>query len=239
MTLVVIIVLAAVVVVYAVRDRLGRSLANLLLGVLLVVGLALMVLTLTGKLGGGGRIPEVLHASPGYMLGQKIAETFPDGGTVISFDFAPGNNDVATRVYKARVDGLQRALGSGSFTVVEEGPEQAEGLLAEFSEEGLSAALLLEAAGKHPDAVAMVSFVGLPNARDRGSLKGIPPIYAFALGDPRMTRSYLQQGIVPAVVSYRPDADWGREPTSKDSLEDVCAEFYILVTKENLNALGI
>lgn len=232
MTLGLIAILVAVVIVYRMRESLGRPKAHALLGVLLVAGIVLMGFTVHRELTGGANIAEPVHASPGFVLGREISAAFPDGGTVIAFDFAPGQS-AEKRIYHARLDGLRQGLDASRFEVVSATSRLTPQDLASLDGSMLPLDSFQDAADQHPGAVAMVSFLGLPRARKVKDLAALPSIYAVELNNPGAAQAYVQKGLIPAAVCYLPTADWRQEPERGAGAEDVFAMFYVLLTKNS------
>ena len=222
-------VLVAVVVVYRMRDGLGRSKAHVLLGGLLVAGIVLMGLTVHREITGGAKIDEPVHASPGFVLGREIAAAFPDGGQVIALDFTPGTS-AEKRIHNARLSGLRQGLGESRFEVVSASSRLTPQDLASLDGSMLPVESFQEGADQHPDAIAMVSFLGLPRARKAKDLASLPPVYAVELNNPGAAQAYVNKGFIPAAVCYLPTADWRQTPPRGANADEVFAMFYVLLS---------
>lgn len=144
-----------------------------------------------------------------------------------------------TWIYAVRIGGLERGLASGPFTIVQEPPNLTDSQLANLAGSLLPPRPFLDAARGHPDAVAMVSFLGLPRTRQLDQMADLPPLCTFATGEPALTQEYIRRGVVPAAVCFRPDADWTREPSVEDGPEVAFAIYYLLVTETNVTALDL
>lgn len=198
---------------------------------LLVVVLILVVLKLTG---GCSRqaVPfnDDFHSAVGFKLGEEVAKSIPAGSEVLvvhSGRFVPS----MTEVLDAQIEGLKRGFGSASYTLVESGPEEGSDELMLMMEDPLirMSAFVKRLEG-HPNAKAVVSFIGAPVLEPGVPVPPLPPLFALGSTDPAMARPLLSRGILRAGVFYKASIDWDAKPTPDMSIDDIFNLRYELIT---------
>lgn len=146
----------------------------------------------------------------GRILGEQMARKVEPGSKVLIFDvgFEPGKSP---RV-DAHFDGLTEGWGDVQFTpvridpksLVEGEPEMMREAVYAIYEGYMDTGPLLKILQQHPDAAAMVSFVGLPYNVSPKVLKAFPSIYLGKRGVLQVaSESLIRMDNIEAIVQFR------------------------------------
>jgi len=89
---------------------------------------------------------------------------------------------------------------------------------------------------QYPDAVAVVSLLFEFPPLETSWSQDLPPLYGFTAGPSQAWAEAMQEGVLKAIIRYRPGATiGGREsPSGESSPEDAFDHHFELVTPENL-----
>ena len=233
--LLMLLVLLALIGVFIRRKQLGPS-ANPLLVFLVVVA---VVVGLAQALLSGPRRPPSLAAvkelmdTVGYKLGQAVALACPAGGDVVVFAAVePGSS------FKEQADrqlaGLKRGFGKTPLRIAEVAPNAVrggpQGWLMVSPDPRLLSQVLQEQLQRHPQAVAAVSFVGLPDGNPAAAPSNLPPLFVLSMLDAQYSQAWLQSGQLRAAVVRKAGSDWTAKP--QGSPDEVFNQRFILLTPE-------
>ncbi len=155
-----------------------------------------------------------------YMLGKQMLKDIKKKGEVVVVV-----NELAKWASDRQLEGLKQALdGSGLKmsapryeTFAGEGSAVAPGKLKEISAE-------------NPDAVAIVTFLGVPELRDADKDAGLPPVYVFQTGEADDGRPWLEAGIVWGACFYKDAVNWDAAPARMSGLESAFKDRFKLAT---------
>ncbi|HMP75720.1 MAG TPA: hypothetical protein PKE12_05415 [Kiritimatiellia bacterium] len=168
----------------------------------------------------------------GFGLGAAVSRDVP-GGQVVVVDYP--RLDAMLALAEARVAGLVRALEPARYQVVRV-PVDDLVLACELGARGeplMEGNFTLQAYTRmmmeYPDAVAVVSFIGIPEGLNGVSRKGgLPPLYAnSALAEQGMSSPLVRAIAKPRAEIWRPE--WA--PTG--TIEQWFTQGYDLIRHEN------
>jgi hypothetical protein len=170
----------------------------------------------------------------GRVLGQRIQANHPEGGTVAAIQVRPEDPDEVIQARPlAQLSGLSTGLGNGFDVVMVDAtwvgyPRQNQPFGGRLRQTHHFKTLLAEA----PDAVAVVSFIGVPEDIHQLAAAKLPPFYALVEDLlPAAWHSALPKGIA-AVATIQPRTD--RVPRKNvDPHVNLFEKFYVL-TPESL-----
>jgi hypothetical protein len=91
-------------------------------------------------------------------------------------------------------------------------------------------------AAKNPDAVAIVTFLGVPELREADKAAGLPPIYVFQSGEVDDCRAWMEAGLVWGACFYKDQVNWESAPARMSSLESAFKDRFKLATPGDLPA---
>ena len=162
--------------------------------------------------------------SVGYMLGRQIRADIKKRGVV-----AVVTSDQSKWASTRYLEGLNKALQGSSLTLLE--PDYA----APSGDSGeLAPGVLEKVFKKNPDAVAIVTFIGVPELRDADKEAGLPPLYVFQKGEAEYCLPWIASGIVWAACLAQTEADWIAAPARLSSLESAFKERFLMATPNNI-----
>lgn len=171
----------------------------------------------------------------GHALGREIARNHPGGGTVVVLDFSPGES--LTAFSRARIEGLRSGWQADSFkahVIDNAGVAEALGigdgplvLMPGMLGHNPCAKLL----ARYPNAVAAVSFIGLPTGPTAADASGLPPLYVLDLSPRTAADDPAPPLSVRALVRLRKQVDFAA-PAPGGGPEEVFEARYELVTHE-------
>jgi len=185
----------------------------------------------------GQKVPDRLHGVVGYMMGHHVlADSRGERGKVLLLfppDRAVSKNALDTQYdFFSRVLAPQPALEVADFTLqVEPAAVNAGRISADEFEQGLAAA---------PDAVAYVSFAGVPAEPEKLSIfagQTKRPLYVY---DPAPSRSWvsaLRQGLIRRVIVPRPDVDLPSGEQVAGPPGEIFAKYFLSGSPETVDKL--
>lgn len=176
--------------------------------------------------------------SLGYVLGKVVAEELPSGGQVLILDTGsqPGKSPRAD----ARYQGVLDALGDAGFEPTRIDPTdlidtsgdpimKSEAIYA-LAEGYMNSGPFFRVLRKHPDAEAVVSFVGLPYDITQQHFARLPSMYLGQRGSLQASsQDLLRQENIRAVVEIRSEDDRGATSAEKKELPKSFNERYRLL----------
>jgi hypothetical protein len=173
-------------------------------------------------------------------LGEQMAAEATDmtGGEGDVVVIAMDQTEYKSVVAKAQMEGFQNGLAKyGSLRLkAVESPDARE--IMEFFD-GISEQFYLDVARKHPDAKAIVSFMGLPRFARYGqdiNTSKLPQTIALNLSAMGQWHQLLKAGVVDRVVLPRYDVRWDQLPR-KGPPETLFRSRYLIVTRDNLDEM--
>lgn len=166
--------------------------------------------------------------SVGYVLGRQLRDDSDKKGDVIVVVEEP-----VGWATDCQVDGLKRALNGSGLNVCEPIPMGSEADTMEMPSGALERIV-----SKKPEAVAIVTFVGLPELTGEQDTSKLPPIYVFQAGNTSLCIPWIKSGLAKAACFYRPDVQWDVVPARISSLESAFNDRFRLVTRDSLSATG-
>ncbi len=159
-----------------------------------------------------------------YMLGQQVRKDIKKGGGV-----AVILNERAKWTSDRQIEGLKQALEGSGLKMLEP-------IYETFSEDAaaLAPGRLEDIAAKTPGAVAIITFMDVPELREEDKVAGLPPVYVFQAGDPEVCRAWLEAGLVWGACFYKDEVNWETAPARMSGLESAFRDRFKLATPGDL-----
>ena len=169
---------------------------------------------------GEGVISAKYPRAAAYMLGRQARKDVKKAGEVVVV--MPENASWASA---RQLEGLKQALDGSPLKMSE---------IRHASFAGDTSALapgkLAEIAAQSPDAVAIVTFVGVPELGDEDKSAKMPPVYVFQTGEASDCRAWLEAGIVWGACFYKDEVNWDTAPARVSGLEAAFKDRFKLAT---------
>ncbi|WFB36119.1 hypothetical protein P3T73_18355 [Kiritimatiellota bacterium B12222] len=165
----------------------------------------------------------------GEKFGEIISDSFPEGGTVVVIQLRPGDPDLVMQaIPEAQIAGLTVGLGEGyrlalvDATWVGRDEESLAGGLTRYSRD------FRQMLQGNEDAIAVVSFAGLPKDPQNLGKDLLPPFYAL-MDDvlPIEWAEQLPPGIM-GIISIRPEGSFNFLPASRQEVLTYFEQNFIL-----------
>jgi len=187
------------------------------------------------------------HSTPKYQpnvdrcvgehMAVEVGKLLGGQGNVVVLSMSGGK--FKSVVAEAQLDGFKRGLKEYSGVQIEAvvGPEERE--MMEFFE-GVSEKFFMKVVNDHPNAKAIVSFMGLPIFAKEGSridITKLPKVVALNLSAMGQWKELVKAGVVSAVVLPRYDVRWDQLPKKGDCTQ-LFDSRYMVVNKENFEQMA-
>jgi hypothetical protein len=172
----------------------------------------------------GGVISAKYPRSAAYMLGLQIRKDMKKKGEVVVIV-----NELAKWASDRHLEGLKQALEGTGLKMSQ---PYLETLSGESS--ALAPGALEKISAKHPGAVAMITFLGVPELREADKTAGLPPIYVFQTGEVDDCRAWMEAGLVWGACFYKDQVNWENAPARMSSLESAFKDRFKLATPGDL-----
>ena len=228
----------ALLIVVTQRDRIPRV-ANPILYSLLVAIFLLLSGIFSRDCGRQSSDQGILDFGEvcGGKLGEHIAQAFPEGGEVLVlqlFRGKPAGPGGSSPMAEAQIKGLKRGFGKTGLKSIlgtlEGGVEILE--VIRMGSGMIPEEMFLQALEQAPQAVAVVSCVGVPVLQSLP--ENLPPIYLLSGADRGTCRSLLSSGVVSAGVFLKSGPDFKTKPNRGMSADEIFNLRYVLVTADAL-----
>lgn len=173
----------------------------------------------------------------GEQMAQQVGKLLNNNGSVVVLSMA-SNAKFKSVVAEAQMEGFNKGLKQFSGVRVEAvvGPEQQQ--MMEFFE-GVSEKFFLKVIQDHPNAKAIVSFMGLPVFAKEGAkidVTKLPKVVALNLSAMGQWRDLVSGGVVQSVILPRYDVRWDQLP-KKGECKELFDSRYLVVTKDNFKEM--
>ncbi|MBN1670296.1 MAG: sugar ABC transporter substrate-binding protein [Kiritimatiellae bacterium] len=221
-------------------------------------GVAIAVLIVVAIAAGGLRMcarstsrPEAVrggyYTAVAFKLGRAVAQSVPGGGEVLVVQYNFAGKPTPTSL--AQIAGLEQAFKNTPLRVGAVEPrydpakdKYPQELTLVPAERGTPASLFFAALDKHPNAAAVVSFVGMPiraeDGRPAPARERTPPVFLVNPGTETPWADWMKKGLVKAVVMPRPGKTYGPlTAASGKSGEALFDDYCQLITRENLDTV--
>jgi ABC-type sugar transport system substrate-binding protein len=172
----------------------------------------------------------------GEQMALQVGKLIGGQGDVVVLSMAGGK--FKSVVADAQIEGFRKGLkqytGIRVANVV--GPDQQQ--MMEFFE-GVSEKFFMKVVSDHPNAKAIVSFMGLPIFAREGAkidVTKLPKVVALNLSAMGQWRDLVQGGVVSVVILPRYDVRWD-QLSKKGECQTLFDERYLIVTKENFKEM--
>ena len=168
----------------------------------------------------------------GERMAEETVKLLNEGGEVVVLSMAGGK--FKSVVAEAQLEGFKNGLASheGIHIAAVEGPAQQE--MMEFFE-GVSEKFFRKTVSNHPNAKAIVSFMGLPIFAKNGpsvNAETFPQVIALNLSAMGQWKSLVSNGVVSAVILPRYDVRWDQLP-KMGACPTLFDSRYLIVNQEN------
>ena len=233
MTWILLVVLAALILAVSRRKALGPS-ANLAIGILAGVALALVIFRAVSREAPRTRATRVEQAfsyACGFVLAEQVAAAM-EPGPVIVLQHPRSILDEAGR--EAELDGVREGLGDGNWSLKDVAVDLGDAGMVEAVVSGaaphpLNAQKIMDCLEQEPGAVAFISFIGLPHASP-GALRGkVPPFFVVETARTQFNE-WWQSGLLGAVAKLELSPERG-DPNPKAPPGELFGHRFLLLTK--------
>jgi hypothetical protein len=233
MSWILIIVLAALVAAVSRRKSLGPS-ANLVIGILAGLALALVIFRAVSHEAPRTRATRVEQAfsyACGFVLAEQVAAAV-EPGPVIVLQHPRSILDKAGR--EAELDGVREGLGDGNWSLKDVAVDLGDASMVEAVVSGaaphpLNAQKIMDYLEQEPGAVAFISFIGLPHASP-ASLKGkVPPFFVAETAHTQFDE-WWRSGLLGAVAKLELSPQ-REDPDLKAPPGELFGHRFLLLTK--------
>ncbi|MEI6035754.1 MAG: hypothetical protein WCS65_15930 [Verrucomicrobiae bacterium] len=171
-----------------------------------------------------GVISAKYPTSAAYVLGRQLRKDINRRGEVVVVA-----SELAKWFSDRQIEGLKQALEGSGLKMAEPSYENPLG-----NTSALAPGKLEKIFSKNRDAVAIVTFLGVPELREADKSAGLPPIYVFQAGDADDCRAWLEAGLVWGACFYKEAVDWTSAPPRISSLESAFKDRFKLATPGDL-----
>ena len=173
---------------------------------------------------GLGVISAKYPRSSAYMLGRQVLKDVRKKGEVVVVV-----NELAKWASDRQLEGLKQALEGSGMKI-------SEPFYQTYAGETLALApgALQKIAAKNPGAVAIVTFLGVPELREADKEADLPPVYVFQAGGAEDCRAWMEAGLVWGACFYKDQVNWQTAPARMSSLESAVKERFFLATPGDL-----
>jgi hypothetical protein len=237
MKVLLVLILIALIALLALRKQAPKQAS---IGIYILVGLLAIILIPAMFRSCGPDGPVVIpgfHEVAGKLLGQRLVEDYPDGGTVVVLldgtQAAPGETYSTTQ--EAQMKGLHAAFKDTAI-VLEEMLIQPEGdshMAMVAAGPPISHERFFELLEERSDAMAVISCLGVPPlAMEVESDRA--PLYVLEAITDYEGRLFIEDGMIEGGVFTRPGGDWTQKPKMGMSDKEILAMRYILLTVDDL-----
>lgn len=173
----------------------------------------------------------------GEHMAAEVGKLLNGQGDIVVLSMVGGR--FKSVVADAQIDGFKRGLKQYSGVKIQAvvGPEDRE--MMEFFE-GVSEKFFMKAVNDHPNAKAIVSFMGLPVFAKEGSKidpATLPKVVALNLSAMGQWKDLVKAGVVNAVILPRYDVRWDQLP-KKGDCKTLFDSRYLVVTKDNYEEMS-
>lgn len=173
----------------------------------------------------------------GERMAEETGKLLGGQGEVVVLSMSAGK--FKSVVAEAQMEGFRRGLKqfSGIKLADVSGPEERE--MMEFFE-GVSEKFFLKVVNDHPNAKAIVSFMGLPIFAKEGKpidLKKLPKVIALNLSAMGQWKELVKSGVVSAVILPKYDVRWDQLP-KKGDCKQLFDSRYQIINKENFEQMA-
>ena len=162
--------------------------------------------------------------SAAYMLGRQVLKDVKKKGEVVVVV-----SELAKWASDRQLEGLRQALEGSGLKMSEPCYETCQG-----NSLALAPGALEKIAAKNPEAVAIVTFLGVPELREADKAAGLPPVYVFQSGEADDCRQWLEAGLVWGACFYKGDVEWAVAPARMSSMESAFKDRFMLATPGDL-----
>ncbi len=176
---------------------------------------------------GNGVISAKYPRSAAYMLGRQARKDIKKKGEVVVI-----LNESARWASDRYLEGLKQALEGSPLKISTPRYETVSG-----DSSALAPGKLKEISSENPNAVAIVTFLGVPELDDADRGAGLPPVYVFQTGEADDCRAWLEAGIVWGACFYKDEVNWESAPPRMSGLESAFKDRFKLATPGDLPAV--
>ena len=184
-----------------------------------------------------------------YVLGKYLAKTMPNARVLVIVGPKSENN----KRQKILIAGLKKGFGSAITNIKVASPKinKPKGPdgkpmpdMMMPMEEMMKAADFNKLIAKNKNCTLIITLIGLP--MDTGGMKiwkqfmtnpKKTPKLCIVNGDVSMFGAFIAKGLMPAVVTFKPDAKYTEEPAPAD-LQKAFDKRYLLVTSKNIKEVA-
>ena len=237
MKILLILILIGLIALLALRKQAPRPAAA---GIFVLVALLFIVLGNATIRGCGSSGPVVIpgfHEVAGKLLGERLAQEYPDGGTVLVLmdgTLAPPGEEYS-EPQEARIKGFRDAF-TGTSMILEAMMIQPEGdpaMSLAAAGPPISHQRFFELLEERSDATAVISCMGVPPLVTQTDIDRAP-LYVLEAIHEDEGRRLIQDELIEGGVFVRPGADWSRKPSGRMSDEEILGMRYVLLTDKDL-----
>jgi len=144
-------------------------------------------------------VPRGVHYASGFRLGELVAETVPDGATVLVIRPIV-EHPARAEVGNAQIEGIRAALRARRARVEVGEFDLFAGEFATISVPTLPVAFVRDLLSRHAEARAVISLCGAPLVTAADNVEGLPPIFALSFTDAEQLRAAFASGWLRASV---------------------------------------
>jgi hypothetical protein len=183
-----------------------------------------------------------------YILGKKLLKKIPPATKVLIIceKKDPDNDD---KKFKAMMEGFKEAFGNKIYDIKIDTPKVTIPKGSEYKGDSISQRELMKAKDfnklikQNPTRKLIITMIGLPKDLENLNLfryfarnRDRSPKLVMVGGDISFMEPFISLGLIPALVTYRPDAQY-TETNPDESLKECFDKRYLLITKENLKEI--
>lgn len=212
-----------------------RNKPFIILGCLIAILVSLVSLLKTSCSRGPHYNPTVDRCL-GETMAQETGKLLGGQGDIIVFSLDAGEfqNEASGAQMKGFRDGLRKHGGIEIRAI--EGPTTPEAFGRMMALEGVPEDIFMDAVARHPQAKAIVSFLGVPRFQPTGAPidpKRLPRVIALDNAPRANWRDLLESGVVSIVICPQTSADTPQSAAKGDCAARLHAQ-YRVVTKADL-----
>ena len=171
-----------------------------------------------------GVISAKYPRSAAYMLGRQLRKDIKKKGEVVVIV-----SELAKWASDRHIEGLKQSLEGSGLKMSEICHETLSG-----DSSALAPGKLEKISAKHPEAVAIITFIGVPELLEADKSAGLPPIYVFQTGEVDDCRAWMEAGLVWGACFYKDQVNWETAPARMSSLESAFKDRFKLATPGDL-----